>query len=87
MEDGREFSYDFWYDTKKEEYPYEKFSEIIRDSVSEMKKETIWLLKDSIRGDYQYEDEGLLKVISVISQSNLLFYLADVWQNLRNLRK
>ena len=31
LEDGREFSYDFWYDTKKEEYPYEKFSEIIRD--------------------------------------------------------
>ena len=76
LEDGREFSYDFWYDTKKEEYPYEKFSEIIRDQYGN-EKETIWLLKDSIRGDYQYEDEELLKVISVISQSNLLFYLAD----------
>lgn len=77
LEDGREFSYDFWYDTKKEEYPYEKFSEIIRDQYGN-EKETIWLLKDSICGDYQYEDEELLKVISVISQSNLLFYLADV---------
>lgn len=76
LEDGREFSYDFWYDTKKEEYPYEKFSEIIRDQYGN-EKETIWLLKDSIRGNYQYEDEELLKVISVISQSNLLFYLAD----------
>ena len=77
LEDGREFSYDFWYDTKKEEYPYEKFSEVNRDQYGNM-KETIWLLKDSIRGDYQYEDEELLKVISVISQSNLMFYLADV---------
>ena len=76
LEDGREFSYDFWYDTKKEEYPYEKFSEVNRDQYGNM-KETIWLLKDSIRGDYQYEDEELLKVISVISQSNLMFYLAD----------
>ena len=77
LKDGREFSYDFWYDTKKEEYPYEKFSEIIRDQYGN-EKEIIWLLKDSIRGDYQYEDEELLKLISVISQSNLLFYLADV---------
>ncbi len=77
LEDGREFSYDFWYDTKKEEYPYEKFSEIIRDQYGN-EKEIIWLLKDSIQGDYQYEEEELLKVISVISQSNLLFYLADV---------
>lgn len=77
LEDGREFSYDFWYDTKKEEYPYEKFSEIVRDQYGN-EKETTWLLKDSIRGDYQYEDEELLRVISVISQSNLLFYLADV---------
>lgn len=77
LEDGREFSYDSWYDTKKEEYPYEKFSEIIRDQYGN-EKEIIWLLKDSIQGDYQYEEEELLKVISVISQSNLLFYLADV---------
>lgn len=76
LQDGREFSYDFWYDTKKEEYPYEKFSEIIRDQYGN-EKEIIWLLKDGIRGDNQYEDEELLKVISVISQSNLLFYLAD----------
>ncbi len=77
LEDGREFSYDSWYDTKKEEYPYEKFSEIIRDQYGN-EKEIIWLLKDSIQGDYKYEEEELLKVISVISQSNLLFYLADV---------
>ena len=70
LEDGKDFSYDFWYDTKKAEYPYEKFSEIIRDQYGN-EKEVIWLLKDSIRGDYQYEDEELLKVISVISQSNL----------------
>ena len=31
LEDGRAFSYDFLYETKKAEYPYEKFSEVIRN--------------------------------------------------------
>ena len=76
LEDGREFSYDFWYDTKKNMLTYEKFSQIIRDQY-ENEKEVIWILKDSIRGEHQYEDKELLKLISAISQSNLLFYLAD----------
>ena len=29
--EGREFSYDFWYDSEKQEYPYEKFMEIQKD--------------------------------------------------------
>jgi len=41
-------------------------------------KENIWLLKDIVNGDYQYDDEDLLKMISLVSQSNLLFYLVDV---------
>ena len=76
LEEGREFSYDFWYDDKKEEYPYEKFAEITRDQYGN-EKETVWLLKDIINGNCQYCDEDLLKMMPLISQSNLLFYLVD----------
>lgn len=76
LEEGREFSYDFWYDDKNSEFPYEKFSEIIKDQYGN-EKENIWLLKDISTGNYQYEDEGLLKMIPLMSQSNLLIYLID----------
>lgn len=76
LEKGRKFSYDFWYDDKKEEYPYEKFAEITRDQYGN-EKETVWLLKDIINGNCQYGDEDLLKMMPLISQSNLLFYLVD----------
>lgn len=76
LEEGREFSYDFWYDDKKEEYPYEKFAEITKDQYGN-EKETVWLLKDIINGNCQYGDEDLLKMMPLISQGNLLFYLVD----------
>ena len=76
LEEGREFSYDFWYDDKKGEYPYEKFAEITKDQYGN-EKETVWLLKDIINGNCQYGDEDLLKMMPLISQSNLLFYLVD----------
>lgn len=76
LEEGREFSYDFWYNAENEEYPYEKFVEITKDQYGN-EKETVWLLKDSIDGNYQYDDEDLLKMIPIVSQSNLLFYLVD----------
>lgn len=77
LEEGREFSYDFWYDEENEEYPYEKFAEILKDQYGN-KKENIWLLKDTVNGNYQYSDKELLKMIPLMSQSNLLFYLVDV---------
>ena len=77
LEEGREFSYDFSYDTKKEEYPYERFAEITKDQYGN-EREIIWLLKDNIHMDYQYRDENLLKMMLMVSQSNLLFYLVDV---------
>ena len=74
--DGREFSYDFKYDVNKKEYPYEKFSEIIKDRYGN-EKETIWILKDAETATYEYEDEELLKMIPIVSQSNLLIYMID----------
>lgn len=76
LEEGREFSYDFWYNDDKKEYPYEKFVEISKDQYGN-EKENIWLLKDIINGNYQYEDKDLLKMIPLVSQNNLLFYLID----------
>lgn len=74
--DGREFSYDFWYDTMKKEYPYEEFKEILKDQYGN-EKEVVWLLKDSVNSNYQYENEELTKMIPLVSQSNLLVYLVD----------
>lgn len=74
--DGREFSYDFWYDAEKEEFPYEKFVEIQKDKYGN-EKQQLWLLKDSIHSEYYYDDPELVKMLSIISQSNLLFYLVD----------
>lgn len=76
LEEGREFSYDFWYDDKKGEYPYERFAEISKDQYGN-EKEDIWLLKDIVNGNYLYDDDDLLKMISLVSQNNLLFYLVD----------
>lgn len=88
LEEGRKFSYDFWYDEKNQEYPYERFSEIIKDQYGN-EKENIWLLKDVINGDYQYDNEDLLKMIPLISQSNLLFYLVDAnkFEQLAEMKK
>ena len=88
LEEGREFSYDFWYDDKKEEYPYEKFAEITKDQYGN-EKENVWLFKDAINGNYQYGDENLLKMMPLISQSNLLFYLVDAskFQRLAEMKR
>lgn len=76
LEEGRKFSYDFWYDNKNKEYPYEKFVEIFKDQYGN-EKENIWLLKDITNNNYQYNNEDLLRMIPLVSQSNLLFYLLD----------
>lgn len=76
LEEGREFSYDFWYDAKNGEYPYEKFTEISKDQYGN-EKENIWLLKDVTNGIFRYDNEYLQKMIPLMSQNNLLFYLVD----------
>jgi hypothetical protein len=72
----REFSYDFRYDIEKKEYPYEKFSEIQKDKYGN-EKEIVWLLKDTVNGKYEYENKELLKMIPMISQSNLFIHMID----------
>lgn len=74
VESGREFSYDFKYDTGSRNYVYESFSEIFRDQYGN-EKESCWLKKDVINGEYFCVDETLQTMMSVVSGNNLLYYL------------
>ncbi len=76
MVSGREFSYDFKYDVKKEEYIYESFSEILKDRYNN-EKEVCWLKKDTISEIYECDDKDVLSMISVVSKNNLLCYVID----------
>ena len=62
---------------EKKEYPYEKFSEILKDKYGN-EKEIVWLIKDNVNEQYKYENEELLKMIPIVSQSNLLVYMIDI---------
>lgn len=76
MVSGRKFSYDFKYDTEKEEYIYESFSEILKDQYNN-EKEVCWLKKDTIGETYESVDEDVLAMIPVVSKNNLLCYVID----------
>ena len=76
MVSGRKFSYDFKYDTEKEQYIYEAFSEILKDQYNN-EKEVCWLKKDTISEAYECVDEDVLIMIPVVSKNNLLCYVID----------
>ncbi len=76
IESGRKFSYDFKYDTEKEEYIYEAFTEIIKDQYNN-EKEICWLKKDSISEIYECLDKDVRVMIPVLSKNNLLYYVID----------
>ena len=73
---GREFSFDFQYDTKKGEYIYEAFYEIVKDRYNNEKK-VCWLKKDTISEIYECVDEDVMTMIPVVSKNNLLCYIID----------
>ncbi len=76
MASGRKFSYDFKFDTEKEEYIYETFSELMKDQYNN-EKEVCWLKKDIDSGIYDCADEHVKAMIPVISKNNLLCYVID----------
>lgn len=76
LSEGREFSYDFKYDTSKKEYLYEKFSQIFKDQYGN-EKEEIWLLKDNEKQEYSCVDEEMLPMMSLVAQNNIMIYLID----------
>ena len=76
LSEGREFSYDFKYDLSKEEYLYEKFSQILKDQYGN-EKEEIWLLKDNEKQEYSCLDTEMLPMMSLVAQNNIMIYLVD----------
>ena len=76
MSSGRKFSYDFKYDTEKEEYIYESFSEIFKDQYNN-EKGVCWLKKDTVSETYECIDEVVQAMIPVVSKNNLLCYVID----------
>ena len=76
LSSGRKFSYDFKYDTEKEEYVYESFVEILKDRYNN-EKEICWLKRDTIQEVYECADLELLPMIYVVAKNNVLFHLID----------
>lgn len=76
MASKKKYSYDFKYDTEKEEYIYESFSEIFKDQYNN-EKEVCWLKKDIISEIYECIDEDVQNMIPVVSKNNLLCYVID----------
>lgn len=73
---GRKFVYDFKYDVAEKEFIYESFSEILKDQYGN-EKEVLWLVKDSLQGQYDCADEEAVQMMSLMAKNNLLCYLID----------
>lgn len=76
LADGKKYAYDFMYDTKKEEFIYEKFVDITKDQYGN-EKEIIWLLSDSRKKEYYCVDEEMIQMISLVGRNSLLCYMVD----------
>lgn len=85
---GRKFSYNFKYDTDKEEFLYESFAEILKDRHGN-EKEVSWLVKDSVQEAYFCADEDVIPMMSLVSKNNLLCYLIDTgkFEHLEEMKK
>lgn len=76
LANGKKYAYDFKYDSKKEEFIYEKFINISKDQYGN-EKEIVWLLNDSHNDEYFCLDEEMVPMISMISRNRLLCYMVD----------
>ena len=76
LSSGRKFSYDFRYDAEKEEFLYERFSEILKDTYGNEKEDT-WLIKDVIKKQYDCADKDAQQMMPLVAKNNLLCYLID----------
>ncbi len=77
LANGRKFSYDFWYNSKTNEYIYESFSEISKDQYGN-EKEVNWLKRDTINNIYYCTNEDIQNMMPIISKNNLFCYLVDI---------
>lgn len=76
------------YDAQKEEFLYEKFSEIQKDQYGN-EKEILWLEKDTVNQKYSCIDQDVLLMIPLMSSNNLLCYVIDAskFEHLEKMKK
>lgn len=88
LAEGREFSYDLYYDAQNEEFLYEKFLEIQKDQYGN-EKEILWLEKDTVNQRYSCIDQDVLLMIPLLSSNNLLCYVIDAskFEHLEKMKK
>lgn len=88
LAEGREFSYDLYYDAQNEEFLYEKFLEIQKDQYGN-EKEILWLEKDTVNQRYSCIDQDVLLMIPLMSSNNLLCYVIDAskFEHLEKMKK
>ena len=77
LSEGKKYSYNFKYDTEKNEYIYESFIEIIKDQYGN-EKEEIWLMLDTQEKKFCCRNNELtINMIRLVTKSNVLFHLID----------
>ena len=77
LSEGKKYSYNFKYDTEKNEYIYESFIEIIKDQYGN-EKEEIWLMLDTQEKKFCCRNNELtIDMIRLVTKSNVLFHLID----------
>ncbi len=76
LEKGEKYSFDIKYDSKEEEYLYEKFVKHIIDE-HKNEKEEVLLLKDTLNKKYESIANKLEDIIKVTSKKNILINLLD----------
>ena len=75
--DEKEYLFEVKYNSKTNEYIYERFAEVSYD-VHKNRKETTWFIKDTVEQVYKCDDNELVTVMKVTSKNNILIHLIDV---------
>lgn len=76
VENDKEYIFEVKYDTDKEEYIYERFAEVVRDS-GQYAKENDVIVRDFASSRFYCLDDSLQSMMSVASKNNILIYLMD----------
>jgi AAA15 family ATPase/GTPase len=76
LEVGKKYIFEFKYDTKENEFLYEKFSEILKDKYGN-EKEEVKLLKDTTKKEYYFSNKSIENLMKMTSKNNVLINLID----------
>lgn len=72
LQDEKEYQYEYKYDSKKEEYIYEKFLEIQKD------KQVVYYIKDTKNNKYKCDgNKEIEDILKITSKNNILIYTID----------